>query len=71
MKATQKNGRILGPEDFPGAMMHYKPMNAAETAKVAAIIAKHKADKAKRQPKKALQKVFSWLWKQLKNNPVF
>jgi hypothetical protein len=59
MKATKKATRILGPEDLPGAMMHYKPMNEAETAKVAAIIAKHRADKSKKQSKKLLQKVSS------------
>jgi hypothetical protein len=56
MKAVKKNSNILTPEDFPGAMMQYKPLNEKETAKVAAIIAKHKTDKAKRQQKKVLQK---------------
>lgn len=56
MKTGKKSNSILAPEDLPGAMMQYKPLTEKETAKVAAIIAKHKMDKAKRQQKKVLQK---------------
>ena len=43
MKEAKKSARIPVPEDFPGSMIQYQPMDEKETEKVAKIIANHKA----------------------------
>lgn len=59
MKAAKKQPRIVEPEDLPGAMMQYKPMNEKETAMMTAWIEKRKAAIAKKKSKAAPKKVFS------------
>ena len=59
MKQAKKSTRIQGPEDFPGSMMQYKPMDEKETERAAKIIAKHKATNTKKQAGKLLQKLDS------------
>jgi hypothetical protein len=59
MRAAKKQPRIVEPEDVPGAMMQYKPMNEKETAMMVAWIEKKKAAIAKKKSKATLKKVLS------------
>jgi len=60
MKSITKVKQILDEKDITGAMMVYKPMNAAETAKAAKIIADRKAkNAAAKQSKSILDKICS------------
>ncbi len=59
MKEAKKSARIPVPEDFPGSMMQYQPMDEKETEKVAKIIAKHKASKNRKQTVKLSRKLVS------------
>ncbi len=52
MKQTKKSTCIQGPEDFPGSMMQYKPMDEKVTERAAKIIAKHKTTNTKKQAEK-------------------
>jgi len=58
MKNAAKVKQIVDERDITGAMMVYKPMNAAETAKAAKIIAERKAkNAAEKQQKFILDKI--------------
>jgi len=58
MKNAAKFKQIVDERDITGAMMVYKPMNAAETAKAAKIIAERKAkNAAEKQQKSILDKI--------------
>ena len=52
MKNAAKFKQIVDERDITGAMMVYKPMNAAETAKAAKIIAERKAKNAAEKKQK-------------------
>jgi len=58
MKNAAKVKQIADERDITGAMMVYKPMNAAETKKVAKWIAERKAkNAAEKQQKFILDKI--------------
>jgi hypothetical protein len=58
MKNAAKFKQIVDERDITGAMMVYKPRNAAETAKAAKIIAERKAkNAAEKQQKSILDKI--------------